>query len=90
MNSKTTSNLFFHSRIAAKLVEYGITLFGVADRDGIATLPNQSGRNFPRAVFFVRRMDPAIMAGIRGGHNQTHAQEYARANEHIDAAAALV
>ena len=35
-------------------------------------------------------MDAGIMAGIKCGPNQAYADEYARANDHIDAAAAAL
>ena len=90
MNLRATPSEHFHRRIAAKLADFSITVFGVADLNGIATLPDQTGRSFLRAVSFARRMDPAVMAGIKGGPNQTYADEYARANDNIDAAAAAL
>jgi epoxyqueuosine reductase QueG len=90
MNSEAIKIPSSHNRIAAKLSEFGITLFGVADLSGLTTLPDQTGRSFPRAVSFARRMDPVIMEGIKGGPNQIYADEYARANDNINAAAAAL
>ncbi|MGD8519720.1 MAG: 4Fe-4S double cluster binding domain-containing protein [Desulfobacterales bacterium] len=90
MEPQKTILLPFLRKIAAKLSEFGITLFGVADLDGVSTLPDQTGHSFPRAVSFARRMDPAIMAGIKSGPNQAYADEYARANDNINAAAAAL
>jgi len=90
MDAQTTIDLSFHHKIAAKLFEFGVTLFGVADLKSISTIPDQTGRSFPRAVSFARRMDPAIMASIQGGPNQAYADEYARANDNIDAASAAL
>jgi hypothetical protein len=47
MDDQKTIDLFFHRKIAAKLSDYGATLFGVADLNGISTLPDQSGHSFP-------------------------------------------
>ncbi|MBW2410259.1 MAG: hypothetical protein JRF72_10705, partial [Deltaproteobacteria bacterium] len=62
MNSEAIKIPSSHNRIAAKLSEFGITLFGVADLSGLTTLPDQTGRSFSRAVSFARRMEPAIMS----------------------------
>ena len=80
----------YHRKITEELSNYDVTLFGVADLNGIATLADHSGQSFPRAVSFAVRMDPDIMASIKGGPNQAYADEYARANDHIDATAAAV
>ena len=90
MNSKVTKKTSSHNTIAAKLSEFGITLFGVADLSGLTTLLDQTGRSFSRAVSFARRMDPAIMSSIKEGPNQVYAVEYARANNNIKAAAAAL
>lgn len=90
MNSKANEKPSPNNTIAAKFAEFGIALFGVADLTGIDTLPDKSGNSFPRAVSFARRMDPAIMTGIKGGPNQAYADEYTRANDNIDAAAAAL
>jgi epoxyqueuosine reductase QueG len=90
MDDQTNIALSFHRKIAEKLSNHGVTLFGVADLNGIATLPEQSGHSFPRAMSFAMRMNPDIMASIQDGPNQAYADEYARANDNIDAAAAAL
>jgi epoxyqueuosine reductase QueG len=84
MAPQTIINSLYQNAISAKLSGFGITLFGVADLDGIATLPDKDGNSFPRAVSFARRMDPFIIAAIKAGPNQAYADEYARANDHIN------
>ena len=90
MDDQTNIDLCLHRKLAEKLSNHGVTLFGVADLNGISTLPDQSGHSFPRAISFAVRMDPDIMASIQGGPNQAYADEYARANDNIDAAAAAL
>jgi len=91
MEPQPAIKMSFYRQLSAKLSKFDITLWGVADLTGISTLPDHSGHSFPRAISFARRMDPSIMAGIIGGPNQAYADEYARANDNIDkAAAALV
>ena len=87
MAPQTNLNTSYDSAIGAKLAEFGIML----SDEGIATLPDQAGLSYPWAVSFARHMDPAIMACIKEGPNQAYADEYARANDHInEVAAALV
>jgi hypothetical protein len=75
MDDQINIDLSFHRKIAEKLSNHGVTLFGVADLKGISTLPDQSGHSFPRAISFAVRMDPDIMASIQhyfhfhNGHN---------------------
>jgi epoxyqueuosine reductase QueG len=90
MDDQTNIALSFHRKIAEKLSNHGVTLFGVADLNGISTLPDQSGHSFPRAISFAMRMNPDIMASIQDGPNQAYADEYARANDNIDATAAAL
>jgi epoxyqueuosine reductase QueG len=90
MDEQTNIDLSFHRKIAEELSKHGVTLFGVADLNGISTLPDQSGHSSPRAVSFAIRMNPNIMASIQNGPNQAYADEYARANDNIDSAAAAL
>jgi hypothetical protein len=50
MDDQINIDLSFHRKIAEKLSNHGVTLFGVADLNGISTLPDQSGHSFPRAL----------------------------------------
>ena len=90
MDTETDADNIHYRQITSKLLDYDISLFGVADLEGISTLPDNAGRNFPRAISFARRMNPDIIAGIRNGPTQAYADAYARANENIDAAAAAL
>jgi epoxyqueuosine reductase QueG len=88
INTETRNNNIFYRQIASKLLEYDVSPFGVANLQGISTLIDSAGRNFPRAISFAVRMNPDIMAGIRTGPTQAYADEYARANKEIDRIAA--
>jgi epoxyqueuosine reductase QueG len=91
MDGSKKNELMFHRKIAERLSDCSVVLSGVADLNGISTLPDRCGNSFPRAISFAVRMDPIIMASIRSGPNQAYADEYARANDHInETSAALV
>jgi epoxyqueuosine reductase QueG len=64
-----------------------IPLWGAADLRDLATPQDETGRNFPFALSWAIPMSPRIMADIQDGPNQAYADEYARVNRHIDAAA---
>ena len=88
IKSETRNNNIFYRQIAAQLLEYDVSLFGVANLEGIPNFIDKAGRNFPRAISFAVRMNPDIMAGIRTGPTQAYADEYALANKEIDRIAA--
>jgi epoxyqueuosine reductase QueG len=64
-----------------------IPLWGAADLRDMLTPHDETGRGFPIAISWAVPMNPRIMAGIQDGPNQAYADEYARVNRHIDAAA---
>ena len=88
MDTETSNHNTFYRQIASKLMEYEVSLFGVANLAGIPNFIDKAGRNFPRAISFAVRMNPDIMAGIRTGPTQAYADEYTRANKKIDRIAA--
>ena len=88
MDAEKNINDSYHRFITSTLLEYGVTLFGVADLSGIPTLRDTSGDWFASAISFAVRMNPEIMVGIRSGPNQAYADEYARVNIKIDSIAA--
>lgn len=61
-----------------------ITLWGAADLRNFSTPPDQTGKRFPFAISFAIRMNPKIMSSIQKGPNQAYADEYDRANNHIN------
>jgi len=90
MDTETSNHNIYCGQIASKLLEFDVTCFGVANLEGIPNFRDKGGRNFPRAISFAVRMNPDIMAGIRTGPTQSYADEYTRANEIIDTAAAAL
>jgi hypothetical protein len=63
---------------------HDITLLGAADLRDFFTPWNETGERFPFAISWAVPMNPQIMAGIRIGPNQAHADEYSRVNNRIN------
>ena len=61
-----------------------INLWGIADLKGFYTPEYKEGCNFPIAISFAVPMNPEIMASIQKGPNQAYADEWLRANNHIE------
>ena len=80
----------FREPVMAALREWDVALAGIADLTGIETPRDEGGKPFPRAVSFAVLMDPAIMASIRTGPNDSYAEEYRRVNALIDEIALAV
>lgn len=75
--------------IARRLDTFGVMLFGFADLSDLEivfeneiSLGNETGHRayYPRAVSFAIRMNPEIMASIRGGPTQAYVEEYKKVN----------
>lgn len=74
--------------LMAWMETHGIVLWGAADLNALATPPDDTGQQFPRAASWVMPMPPDIMFDIQGGPTQAYADEYARVNTLINALAA--
>jgi len=61
-----------------------VSLFGVADLQGIAKLIGDDGLSFSRAISFAVPMNPEIMASIKQGPNRAYADEYEKVNKKIN------
>jgi len=61
-----------------------ISLSGAADLRELPTLEDVTGQKFPLALSWAIPTNPQIMVGIQHGPNQAYADEYARANDHIN------
>jgi epoxyqueuosine reductase QueG len=64
-----------------------ITLRGAADLRDFDTPRDNRKQHFPSAVSWAVPMNPQIMVGIQNGPTQAYADEYARVNDRINAAA---
>ena len=69
------------ARVEGLLDEEGAAAWGVADLAGL--VPAKLG-NYPRAVSLALAMDPAVMASIRQGPNQTYTELYEATNQRLD------
>lgn len=61
-----------------------IALWGAADLRDFNTPKDGTGKGFPFGISFTIPMAPEIMVSIQKGPNQQYADEYARANNHIN------